>query len=137
MEEDLQKAREILEHLNSYIKSNSERFNQQANRIVYALFGSAWASIFVSDCNNNRFLLIIVIGLSILYFFIDLLNSLIMERLARKLHQEIKNAITDSWNASVKWDEVINKTSYIQIVKMHLIMLMVVLLGVYFCITKF
>lgn len=44
---------DVLQTLESYISTYSNKFSEIGRKIVYAIFASAWGSIFVVSKNNN------------------------------------------------------------------------------------
>lgn len=85
-------SQEVLQTLESYICTYSNKFSEISRKIVYAIFASAWGSIFAVSQNNNKILLYVVIILSILYLAIEMIYYLYLERTSRKLHMIMGNS---------------------------------------------
>lgn len=79
-------------NLASYIAENSRLFNKHAERIVYALFGSSWATMFTTEANLEKKHFYIVILLCILYLTIEM-----MYRIYNATHRTSLTQACSTW----------------------------------------
>lgn len=126
------KMESLQNNLASYIEENSKLFNKHAERIVYALFGSSWATMFTTGANLEKKPFYIVIFLCILYLTIEMMYRFIMQHIARVLHKHVRLGKIEPKKAASVWNYISDKTSYILLIKLLLIGLMVVIFGFHY-----
>lgn len=126
---------DVLQTLESYISTYSNKFSEIGRKIVYAIFASAWGSIFVVSKNNNKILLYVVIILSIFYLAIEMIYYLYLERISRKLHILLDNGKLAKEEIGKEWNSISDGVSYILFVKLFLIAVLTTILIIYYCLT--
>ena len=125
-------SQEALQTLESYISTYSNKFSEIGRKIVYAIFASAWGSIFAVSQNNNKILLYVVIILSIFYLAIEMIYYLYLERTSRKLHILLDNGKLAKEETEKEWNSISDGVSYILFVKLFLITVLTTILIIYY-----
>lgn len=128
-------SQEVLQTLESYISTYSNKFSEIGRKIVYAIFASAWGLIFAVSQNNNTNLLYVIIILSIFYLAIEMIYYLYLERKSRKLHILLDNGKLAKEETEKEWNSISDGVSYILFVKLFLIAVLTVILIIYYCLT--
>ncbi len=125
-------SQDVLKTLESYISTYSDKFSEIGRKIVYAIFASAWGSIFVASRNGNKSLLYATIILSIIYLAIEMIYYLYLERTSRKLHILLDNGILTKAETEKEWNSISDGVSYILFVKLFLITVLTTILIIYY-----
>ena len=125
-------SQDVLKTLESYISTYSDKFSEIGRKIVYAIFASAWGSIFVASRNGNKSLLYAAIILSIIYLAIEMIYYLYLERTSRKLHILLDNGILTKAETEKEWNSISDGVSYILFVKLFLITVLTTILIIYY-----
>ena len=125
-------SQEVLQTLESYISTYSNKFSEIGRKIVYAFFASAWGSIFAVSQNNNKILLYVVVILSIFYLAIEMIYYLYLERSSRKLHILLDNGKLAKEETEKEWNSISDGVSYILFVKLFLITVLTTILIIYY-----
>ena len=125
-------SQDVLKTLESYISTYSNKFSEIGRKIVYAIFASAWGSIFVASRNGNKSLLYAAIILSIIYLAIEMIYYLYLERTSRKLHILLDNGILTKAETEKEWNSISDGVSYILFVKLFLITVLTTILIIYY-----
>lgn len=127
-------SQDVLKTLESYISTYSDKFSEIGRKIVYAIFASAWGSIFVASRNGNKSLLYAAIILSIIYLAIEMIYYLYLERTSRKLHILLDNGILTKAETEKEWNSISDGVSKILFVKLFLIVVLTTILIIYYSI---
>lgn len=125
-------SQDVLKTLESYISTYSDKFSEIGRKIVYAIFASAWGSIFVASRNGNKSLLYAAIILSIIYLAIEMIYYLYLERTSRKLHILLDNGKLAKEETEKEWNSISDGVSYILFVKLFLITVLTTILIIYY-----
>lgn len=128
-------SQDVLQTLESYISTYSNKFSEIGRKIVYAIFASAWGLIFTTSQNNKKILLYVIIILSIFYLAIEMIYYLYLERKSRKLHILLDNGKLAKEETEKEWNSISDGVSYILFVKLFLIAVLTVILIIYYCLT--
>ena len=128
-------SQDVLQTLESYISTYSNKFSEIGRKIVYAIFASAWGLIFAASQNNKKILLYVIIILSIFYLAIEMIYYLYLERKSRKLHILLDNGKLAKEETEKEWNSISDGVSYILFVKLFLIAVLTVVLIIYYCLT--
>lgn len=128
-------SQDVLQTLESYISTYSNKFSEIGRKIVYAIFASAWGLIFAVSQNNKKILLYVIIILSIFYLAIEMIYYLYLERKSRKLHILLDNGKLAKEETEKEWNSISDGVSYILFVKLFLIAVLTVILIIYYCLT--